>query len=69
MQELSEIVETLEDGQAPLGDSLKLVQRGRELSEMCAQMLSEAELTLSQLSANPEGELVEEELDWSEENS
>ena len=67
MRELSEIVETLEDGQAPLGDSLQLVQRGRELSELCAQMLSEAELTLSQLSANPEGELVEEELEWESE--
>jgi exodeoxyribonuclease VII small subunit len=67
MQELEEIVETLEDGQAPLGDSLKLVQRGRELSEMCAQMLSDAELTLSQLAATPEGELVEEELEWNEE--
>ena len=67
MQELEEIVETLEDGQAPLGNSLKLVQRGRQLSELCAQMLSEAELTLSQLSANSEGELVEEELEWDSE--
>jgi exodeoxyribonuclease VII small subunit len=67
MQELSKIVETLEEGHAPLGDSLQLVQRGRELSELCAQMLSEAELTLSQLSATPEGELVEEELEWNEE--
>jgi exodeoxyribonuclease VII small subunit len=67
MQELSEIVETLEDGQAPLGQSLQLVQRGRELSELCAQMLSEAELTLSQLSATPDGELIEEELEWENE--
>ena len=67
MQELSEIVETLEDGQAPLGQSLQLVQRGRELSEVCAQMLSDAELTLSQLSATSDGELVEEELDWESE--
>jgi exodeoxyribonuclease VII small subunit len=67
MQELSEIVETLEDGQTPLGDSLKLVRRGRELSELCAQMLSEAELTLSQLSATPDGELIEEELEWENE--
>lgn len=66
MQELADIVETLEDGQAPLGDSLKLVQRGRELSELCAQMLQEAELTLSRLAATPDGELVEEELDWND---
>lgn len=67
MQELSEIVATLEGGKAPLGKSLQLVQRGRQLSELCAQMLSEAELTLSQLAANADGELVEEELDWAEE--
>ena len=63
MQELEDIVETLEDGQAPLGQALQLVQRGRELSELCAQMLDEAELTLSQLAATPDGELVEISLD------
>ena len=69
MRELEEIVSALEDGHAPLGQSLQLVQRGRELSEICAQMLNEAELTLSRLAATPEGELVEEELDWDAENS
>ncbi len=63
-RELEEIVQALENGQVPLGESLKLVQRGRELSDACAQMLNEAELTLSQLAATSEGELVEEELDW-----
>ena len=62
--ELEEIVRALEDGKVPLGESLKLVQRGRELSDACAQMLDAAELTLSQLAATPEGELIEEELDW-----
>ena len=66
-RELEEIVRALEDGKVPLGESLKLVQRGRELSDLCAQMLNEAELTLSQLAASEEGELVEEELDWNEE--
>ena len=60
--ELEEIVRALEEGKVPLGESLKLVQRGRELSDACAQMLDAAELTLSQLAATPEGELVEEEL-------
>jgi len=66
-RELEEIVRALEDGKVPLGESLKLVQRGRELSDACAQMLDEAELTLSQLAATEDGELVEEELDWDEE--
>ena len=63
-RELEEIVQSLENGHVPLGESLRLVQRGRELSDACAKMLNEAELTLSQLAATPEGELVEEELDW-----
>ncbi len=66
--ELEQIVATLESGQTPLGQSLQLVQRGRELSELCAKMLGEAELTLARLTATPEGELVEEELDWEEED-
>ncbi len=68
LSELEQIVATLESGQTPLGQSLQLVQRGRELSELCAKMLSEAELTLARLTATPEGELVEEELDWEEED-
>jgi exodeoxyribonuclease VII small subunit len=69
MQELEKIVDALEGGNVPLGESLQLVQRGRELSELCARLLDEAELTLSQLAATPEGELIEEELDWNEEEN
>ncbi len=65
-RELEEIVQALENGHVPLGESLKLVQRGRKLSDACAQMLDAAELTLSQLAATEEGELVEEELNWDE---
>lgn len=69
MQELEKIVDALEGGNMPLGESLQLVQRGRELSAMCVQLLDEAELTLSQLAATSEGELVEEELDRNEEDT
>lgn len=68
LEELEEIVATLESGQTPLGQSLQLVQRGRELSELCTKMLSEAELTLARLTATPEGELVEEALEWEEDD-
>lgn len=68
LRELEQIVATLESGQTPLGESLQLVQRGRELSELCATILDEAELTLARLTATPEGELVEEELEWEEED-
>lgn len=66
--ELEQIVATLENGQTPLGQSLQLVLRGRELSELCAKMLGEAELTLARLTATPDGELIEEALDWDEED-
>lgn len=68
LRELEQIVATLESGQTPLGESLQLVQRGRELSELCATILDEAELTLARLTATPEGELVEEGLEWEEED-
>lgn len=69
MQELETIVATLESGKAPLDESLHLVQRGRELSELCARLLGQAELALSQLAASPAGELVEQDLAWDEEDA
>ena len=68
LEELEQLVAILESGQTPLGQSLQLVQRGRELSELCAKMLGEAELTLARLTATPEGELVEEALEWEEDD-
>jgi exodeoxyribonuclease VII small subunit len=67
MQELETIVATLESGKVSLGESLQLVKRGRELSELCARLLGEAELALSQLADSPAGELVEQELEWNDE--
>ena len=67
MRELEEIVAALEDGSAPLDQSISLVKRGQELAARCDQTLKEAELTLSTLIATDEGELVEEELDWEDE--
>ena len=66
MRELEEIVAALEDGSAPLDESIALVQRGQELAAQCDETLKQAELTLSTLIATDEGELVEEELDWDE---
>lgn len=67
MSELQEIVTALENGQAPLDQSLNLVKRGRVLSQACEKMLGDAELTLRQLTATPDGELIEEELEWNKE--
>jgi exodeoxyribonuclease VII small subunit len=67
MQELEEIVSKLENGSAPLDESIALVQRGQQLAAHCDQTLKDAELTLSTLIATDQGELVEEELDWEDE--
>ena len=40
--ELSEIVESLEDGSATLEESLKLWERGEELAKICNQWLDSA---------------------------
>jgi exodeoxyribonuclease VII small subunit len=66
MRELEEVVAALEDGNVPLDQSIDLVRRGQELAAACDATLQQAELTLKTLVATPDGELVEEPLDWDE---
>ena len=42
MQRLEQIVRTMERGDAPLEDSLKLFQEGTELVRSCGKLLEEA---------------------------
>jgi len=44
--ELAEIVESLEDGSATLEESLKLWERGEELSKICQEWLDGAKKKL-----------------------
>lgn len=46
MQQLEEIVQKLEAGDAPLEDAIKLYQRGMELSAFCQSKLQNAEKQL-----------------------
>ncbi len=50
--ELEEIVSRLEDGDAPLEETLALFERGQLLSQRCAGLLSQAELRVEQLDLN-----------------
>jgi exodeoxyribonuclease VII small subunit len=50
--ELQTIVAQLESGELPLEDSVALYERGRQLSAHCQHMLDQAELRVSQLSAD-----------------
>ena len=58
---LEQIVRTMERGDAPLEESLKLFQEGTELVRNCGKLLEEAELQVKKIMAAPDGSPVEEE--------
>lgn len=62
MQRLEEIVRTMERGELPLDQSLKLFEEGTSLVRSCGAMLDEAELKIVKLMKGPDGEPVELEM-------
>ncbi len=63
MQRLEQIVRTMERGEVPLEESLKLFQEGTELVSACGKLLDEAELKIKKIVSGPDGEPVEEDFD------
>ena len=63
MQRLEQIVRTMERGDAPLEESLKLFQEGTELVRSCGKLLEEAELQVRKIMTAPDGSPVEEVFD------
>ena len=61
MVRLEQIVRTMERGDAPLEESLKLFQEGTELVRSCGKLLEEAELQVKKIMTAPDGSHVEEE--------
>lgn len=59
IKRLDEIVRTLEKGDAPLSDSLKLFEEGTNLIGKCDSMLNEAEQMVVKLKKGPDGEPIE----------
>ncbi len=53
---LEEIVRTLEEGDLPLEDSLKMFEEGMQLSTLCGQKLDAAERRIEILMKTEEGE-------------
>ena len=49
MQRLEEIVQGLEQGDLPLGDSLKVFEEGMDLAKFCSKELESAEKKVSLL--------------------
>ena len=60
MVRLEQIVRTMERGDAPLEESLKLFQEGTELVHNCGKLLEEAELQVKKIMTAPDGSPVEE---------
>ena len=63
MQRLEQIVRTMERGDAPLEESLKLFQEGTELVRSCGKLLEEAEFQVKKIMTAPDGSPVEEVFD------
>ena len=53
-QELEQIVQRLESGEAPLDEALKLWERGEELYRFCKERLDSAEGTIEELASRVE---------------
>ena len=63
LQRLQEIVESLEQGDAPLDDAVNLYEEGIRISKECAEKLKAAELKIKKLSKGIEGQLTLKESD------
>ncbi len=55
-QELTSIVERLEEGSLSLEESLKLYERGQMLSRWCNTQLDDAELRITQIGSEQESD-------------
>ena len=60
MKRLEEIVRSMERGEVPLEESLKLFQEGTELVRACGKLLDDAQLQIKKITAGPDGTPVEE---------
>ena len=59
MQRLEEIVSLLEDGKAPLNESMALFEEGTKLVNQCRKELDSAEQKVVKLSKGPDDAPVE----------
>lgn len=61
MQRLEQIVRTMERGDVPLEESLKLFQEGTELVRHCGKLLDDAQLQIKKVTVGVDGNPVLEE--------
>lgn len=55
LAELETIVRTLEQGSAPLDESIELYQRGDRLKRHCEARLKSAQMRIEQIALGPDG--------------
>ena len=63
MGRLEQIVRSLEQGNVPLEESLKLFQEGTQLVRSCSQLLDNAQLQIQKVLTAHDGSPVMEEID------
>ena len=56
LAQLRETVQTLEEGNVPLDEATRLLARGAELAKTCNDLLAKAELQVSRIRRNFQGE-------------
>ena len=56
LAELETIVRTLEQGSAPLDESIELYQRGDKLKRHCEARLKAAQMRIEQIALGPDGQ-------------
>ena len=66
LKRIEEIVKSLENGSAPLDESMKLFEEGTALIRRCGEMLDKAEQQVVRLKKGPDGEPQELPFDGQE---
>ena len=63
LEELEDIVRTLEEGSGALDDAIKAYERGAMLKKHCEQKLTEARTRVEKIVMGPDGEATSESVD------
>lgn len=66
MLRLDEIVKSLEKGDVPLEEAMKLFEEGTKLAAKCSSLLEGAQLKITKLMQGPDGTPIEEDVDDAE---
>ena len=63
LAKLENLIDSLEDGNLPLNESIKIFEEGVKLSKHCQELLTKAELKIQKLLEKDDGSLDLEDLD------